>query len=82
MTRNSFVALKNRQAYSKRLNGSVGKCLTTVGAKLYGVVKIGYEDMEEACSPLGADRIHFKFYDRFVPDNEPPDFFFNFLRFC
>ena len=63
-----------RQAYSKRLNGSVGKCLTTVGAKLFGVVKIGSRDMEEACSPLGADRIHFTLYDRFVLDNEPPDF--------
>ena len=63
-----------RQAYSKRLNGSVGKCLTTVGAKLFGAVKIGSRDMEEACSPLGADCIHFTPYDRFVLDNEPPYF--------
>ena len=50
------------------------ECLTTVGAKLFGVVKIGSRDMEEACSPLGADCIHFTPYDRFVLDNEPLDF--------
>ena len=48
---------------------------------MFGVVKISSRDMEEACSPLGADRIHFTLYDRFVLDNEPPDFldFFEIL---
>ena len=46
-----------------------------VEAKLYGIIKIGSGDMEEACTPSGADCIYFTLYDRFVLDNEPPDFF-------
>ena len=38
--------------------------------------------MEEACSPLDADRIHFTLYDRFVLDNEPLDFSCFFLDFA
>ena len=38
--------------------------------------------MEEACSPLGADCIHFTPYDRFVLDNEPLDFSWLFGDFA
>ena len=38
--------------------------------------------MEEACTPSGADCIYFTLYDRFVLDNEPPDFFNFFSDFA